>query len=96
MKNLTPMSAVDALYATERPELAEAIVASLSQAIFHAEEAKPAGKGKVFMGRVSQKVVRWTTRSSTLPSTAQRSEPPAVNPWTGLPGNMWGCPTLLN
>jgi hypothetical protein len=64
------MTAVAALYATERPELAEAIVASLSQAIFHDGEAKPAGKGKVFMGRVSQKVVRWTTRSSELKNAA--------------------------
>ncbi len=64
MQNLTPMSAVAALYATDRPELAEAIVASLSQAVFHGLDTKPAGKKKVFMGRVSQRVVRWTTRSS--------------------------------
>lgn len=64
MKDLTPMNAVAALYATGRPELADAIVASLSQAIFHNEETKPAGKRKVFLGRVSQKMVRWTTRSS--------------------------------
>ncbi|MEO5715537.1 MAG: hypothetical protein ABIT37_18815 [Luteolibacter sp.] len=64
MQNLTPMNAVAALYAADRPELAEAIVASLSKAIFHEDETKPAGRGKVFMGRVAQKVVRWTTRSS--------------------------------
>lgn len=64
MKNLGPMSAVAALYATDRPELAEAIVASLSQAIFQDPEARPACRKKLFLGRVSQKVVRWTTRSS--------------------------------
>lgn len=58
------MSAVVALYATDRPELAEAIVASLSKAIFHDREALPACKKKLFLGRVSQRVVRWTTRSS--------------------------------
>ncbi len=64
MKDITPMNAVAALYATDRHELADAIVASLSQAIFHEDEAKPASKRKVFLGRVSQKVVRWTTRTS--------------------------------
>jgi len=64
MQDLTPMNAVAALYATDQPELADAIVASLSQAIFHDNVTKPAGKGKVFMGRVSQRVARWTTRSS--------------------------------
>ncbi|MEO6473972.1 MAG: hypothetical protein ABIQ96_02560 [Luteolibacter sp.] len=58
------MSAVAALYATGRPELAEAIVASLSQVIFHDCEAQPACKKNLFLGRVSQKVVQWTTRSS--------------------------------
>ncbi|MES2476321.1 MAG: hypothetical protein V4640_11105 [Verrucomicrobiota bacterium] len=63
MHNLSPMTAVTALYATDGPELAEAIVASLSQAIFHDDETRPACKKKIFLGRVSQKVVRWTTRS---------------------------------
>lgn len=58
------MNAVMALYATDQYELAEAIIASLSQAVFHDNDIKPASKGKVFMGRISQKVVQWTTRSS--------------------------------
>jgi hypothetical protein len=65
MQELGPMSAVAALYATDRPDLAEAIVASLSHAIFHGPEARPACGKKLFLGRVSQRVVRWTTRSST-------------------------------
>ncbi len=66
MKDLTPMNAVAALYAVDQHELAEAIVASLSNAIFDDRETKPAGRRKVFMGLVSQKVVRWTTRSSAF------------------------------
>lgn len=70
MQNLTPMNAVAALYAMDSPELAEAIVASLSQAIFHGLEPRPASKRKVFLGRVSQNVVRWTTRSSRTTNVA--------------------------
>lgn len=64
MQNLKPMGAVAALYAADQHELTEAIVASLSRAIFQENETKPAGKGKLFVGRVSHKVVRWTTRTS--------------------------------
>ncbi|MGL4399194.1 MAG: hypothetical protein ACRCXD_04960 [Luteolibacter sp.] len=64
MEDLKPMGAVTALYASDQHELAEAIVASLSRAIFHESEAKPASKGKIFIGRVSQRVVRWTTRAA--------------------------------
>lgn len=64
MQDLTPMTAVAALYATDQPELADAIVTSLSQVIFHENTAKPAGKGKVFTGRVAERVAKWTTRSS--------------------------------
>lgn len=66
MDNLKPMGAVAALYAADQHELAEAIVASLSRAIFHEAEAKPAGKGKLFVGRVAHRVVRWTTRTLTV------------------------------
>ena len=64
MQNLKPMGAVAALYATDQPELAEAIVRSLSQAIFHENRVKPAGKRKLFLGRVSRRVVGWTTRTT--------------------------------
>ena len=57
------MGAVAALYAPDQHELAEAILASLSRSVFHESETTPAGKRKLFIGRVSQKVVRWTTRS---------------------------------
>lgn len=66
MENLKPMGAVAALYAPDQHELAEAIVASLSRAIFHETETKPAGKAKIFLGRVSHRVVRWTTRTIRL------------------------------
>lgn len=57
------MGAVAALYAPDQHDLAEAILASLSRSIFHDREATPAGRGKLFIGRVSHRVVRWTTRS---------------------------------
>jgi hypothetical protein len=62
MHNLKPMAAVAALYAEDQHDLAEAIVASLSRAIFHEKDTKPASKGKIFIGHVSHKVVRWTTK----------------------------------
>jgi hypothetical protein len=64
MQDLTPMAAVAALYAEDQHDLAEAIVASLSRAIFHEQDTKPAGKAKIFIGHVSHKVVRWTTRAT--------------------------------
>jgi len=63
MQNLKPMDAVAALYAEDQHDLAEAIVASLSRAIFHEEDPKPANKGKILVGRVSHRVVRWTTKA---------------------------------
>ena len=63
MQDLQPMAAVAALYAEDQHALAEAIVASLSRAIFHENDAKPASKGKIFIGRVSHSVVRWTTKA---------------------------------
>jgi hypothetical protein len=63
MQDLKPMAAVAALYAEDEHDLAEAIVASLSRAIFHESDTKPAGKGKIFIGRVSHRVVRWTTKA---------------------------------
>ncbi|MCX6874067.1 MAG: hypothetical protein NTW21_09710 [Verrucomicrobia bacterium] len=56
------MAAVAALYAEDQHDLAEAIVASLSRAIFHGNDPQPAGKGKLLLGRVSYRVVRWTTK----------------------------------
>lgn len=66
MKALKPMGAVAALYAPDQHELAEAIIASLSQAIFHDPDPKAASKRMLFLGRISQKVVRWTTRSCSV------------------------------
>jgi hypothetical protein len=66
MKALTPMGAVAALYSPGQHDLAEAIIASLSQAIFHDPDHKAASKKKLFLGRISQKLVRWTTRSHTV------------------------------
>jgi hypothetical protein len=68
MLDLKPMEAVAALYAQDPQELAEAIVASLSRAIFHGKETRAASKREIFIGRLSHRVVRWTTK--TTPSGA--------------------------
>ena len=57
------MDAVTALYAEDQHDLTEAIVASLSRAIFHGNDTKPANKGKILIGHVSHRIVRWTTRA---------------------------------
>jgi hypothetical protein len=64
MHHLKPMDAVAALYAEDQHDLAEAIVASLSRAIFHEQDTKPASKAKIFIGRATHKVVRWTTKAT--------------------------------
>lgn len=66
MKDLKPMGAVTALYAPDQHELAEAIIASLSQAIFTDSDPKAASKAMLLMSRISQKVVHWTTRTHTV------------------------------
>lgn len=63
MHDLKPMAAVAALYAEDQHDLAEAIVASLSRAIFHENDTQPANKKKIFIGRVAHRVVRWTTKT---------------------------------
>lgn len=65
MDKLKPMEAVAALYAADQQDLAEAIVASLGRAIFHEPTASPACGKKLLLGRISQNLARWTTRSSS-------------------------------
>lgn len=69
MDHLNPMGAVAALYAPDQPELAEAITASLSRAIFHEGDFKPANLGKILLGRISYRVVRRTTRMAKTVGT---------------------------
>jgi len=57
------MDAVTALYAEDEHDLAEAIVASLSRAIFRGRDTKPAGRGGVLIGQLSHQVVNWTTKA---------------------------------
>jgi hypothetical protein len=65
MQNLTPMAAVGALYSAGQRDLSEAIVASLSQAVFSGDEARPASRKKILIGGVSSLITRWTTRTLT-------------------------------
>jgi len=67
------MDAVTALYAQDQHDLAEAIVASLSRAIFREHDAKPAGRFKILIGRASNRVVRWTTK--VVPSKDDKAIP---------------------
>ena len=62
MQNLKPMGAVAALYANDQQVLSEAIIASLSGAIFEGSVPKPASRGKLLLGRIAHKVVQWTTQ----------------------------------
>ncbi len=63
MPNVKPMDAVAALYSHEHPEVSEAIIASLSRAIFEGNEIKPAGRLQRTLARVSYRVLQWTTRT---------------------------------
>jgi hypothetical protein len=64
MHNLKPMDAVAALYANDDHELSAAIIGSLSQAIFHGKDIKPAGPVKRALARISHRVMEWTTRTT--------------------------------
>lgn len=62
MRPIRPMDAVVALYSDGEQELSEAIVASLSRAIFGGGHFEPASLGKRALARVSYQVLKWTTR----------------------------------
>jgi hypothetical protein len=61
MKQIRPMDAVAALYSNGDHELSEAIIASLSRAIFGGGQFKPAGPAKRALARISYQVLKWTT-----------------------------------
>jgi len=61
MKQIRPMDAVVALYSDSEHELSEAIIASLSRAIFGGEQFKPAGPAQIAISRVSHRLLKWTT-----------------------------------
>ena len=63
MQNLKPMDAVAALYSNDHHELSEAIVASLSRAIFNGIEIRPAGRVQRTLARVSYRILQRTTTS---------------------------------
>jgi hypothetical protein len=63
MQNLKPMDAVAALFSNDHHELSEAIVASLSRAIFNGGEIRPAGRVQRTFARVSYRVLQRTTTS---------------------------------
>lgn len=63
MQNLRPMDAVAALYSGGQHELSEAIVASLSRAVFGEGRIRPAGPAKRTLARAFYRILQWTTTS---------------------------------
>jgi len=63
MQNLKPMEAVAALYGSGRRELSEAIVASLSRAVFSGGKMRPAGRAQRTLARAFYRILQWTTTS---------------------------------
>lgn len=61
MQNLKPMDAVAALFSNGHHELSEAIVASLSRAIFNGIEIRPAGWVQKIFARASYRILQRTT-----------------------------------
>jgi hypothetical protein len=55
------MDAVVALYSEGDHELSEAIIASLSRAVFEGRDGRPAGRAKRALARISYRVLKWTT-----------------------------------
>src|SRR2546430_10851837 len=58
---IRPMDAVAALYSDGQVELSEAIVASLSRALFGVASGAPAGLAQRLFSRLSHRVLKWTT-----------------------------------
>src|SRR3954453_12813912 len=61
MEAISPMDAVVALYSEGNHELSEAIVASLSHAVFGESYGGPAGPTQRALARISYRVLKWTT-----------------------------------
>jgi hypothetical protein len=55
------MDAVVALYSEGEHELSEAIIASLSRAVFEGRHGRPAGPAQRALARISYRVLKWTT-----------------------------------
>src|SRR6266496_5598150 len=58
---IRPMDAVAALYSEGQIELSEAIIASLSGALFGVASGAPAGLVQRLFSRLSHRVLKWTT-----------------------------------
>lgn len=61
MEPVSPMDAVVALYSEGHQELAEAIIASLSRAVFEGTHVGPAGLAQRLLARISYRALKWTT-----------------------------------
>ncbi len=61
MKPIRPMDAVVALYSEGDQELSEAIIASLSRAVFEGRHVRPAGPAQRAFARISYRILKWTT-----------------------------------
>jgi len=64
MKDLKPMEAVAVLYSAGQEEVSQAIVSSLSDAIFSGKALEPANKAKQALARISYRILKLTTRAT--------------------------------
>ena len=64
MEAIRPMDAVVALYAEGNDELSEAIIASLSRAVFGEKHVSPAGPAQRAVARISYRILKRTTTPS--------------------------------
>lgn len=82
------MEAVTALYSEGNQELSEAIIASLSRAVFDGGNGGPAGLVQRAVSRASYRILKWTTTRRHEADTGDRENGACHNPileWTGHP-----------
>lgn len=82
-----PMDAVMALYSEGNQELSEAIIASLSRALFEGGHVGPAGLVQNAMARASYRILKWTTTHRHAADTGDREGGGYKNPFLELTGH---------
>src|SRR4051812_15340051 len=72
MEPMRAMDAVDVLYSEGDHELSEAIITSLSRAVFEGSHGRPAGLAQRTLARISYRVLKWTTTRRKLDGKGYR------------------------
>jgi hypothetical protein len=81
------MDAVMALYSEGNQELSEAIIASLSRAVFDGEHVGPAGLVQRSLARASYRILKWTTARRPEAKIRDRGHGACHNPLLELTGH---------